>query len=230
MGVNMSYLDILIELVMGYIALFITVKCLGRTQISQITPFDFISSLVLGDLVGSAIFDAKAGLLKILFAILVWGALIFLTEIATQKSFTLRYIFEGKPSVIIKKGELVWKEMKKNRLDLDQLRQLLRAKDVFSLDEVEYAIFENNGGLSVLKKADSDQPTCKDLNITRENRTIPITIISDGKVLEKNLRKAGVDHNWLNKQLQEKGVKQPKEICYAEWEAGKPLYIQKYKS
>jgi uncharacterized membrane protein YcaP (DUF421 family) len=226
----MSYLDILIELVMGYIALFITVKCLGRTQISQITPFDFISSLVLGDLVGSAIFDEKAGLLKILFAILVWGALIFFTEIATQKSFALRYLFEGKPSVIIKKGELVWKEMKKNRLDIDQLRQLLRAKDVFSLDEVEYAIFENNGGLSVLKKSDCDQPTCKDLNIKLENRTIPITIISDGQVLEKNLQEAGLDHNWLDKQLQKKGVKQPKEICFAEWEVGKPLYIQKYKS
>jgi uncharacterized membrane protein YcaP (DUF421 family) len=229
MGVNMSYLDILIELVMGYIALFITVKCLGRTQISQITPFDFISSLVLGDLVGSAIFDEKAGLLKILFAILVWGALIFFTEIATQKSFTLRYLFEGKPSVIIKKGELVWKEMKRNRLDIDQLGQLLRAKDVFSLDEVQYAIFENNGGLSVLKKSDSEQPTCKDLNLKLENRTIPITIISDGKVLGKNLQKAGLNQNWLEKQLEIKGIKQPEEICYAEWQEGKPLYIQKYK-
>jgi uncharacterized membrane protein YcaP (DUF421 family) len=226
----MSYLDILIELVLGYVALFITVKCLGRTQISQITPFDFISSLVLGDLVGSAIFDEHAGLPKILFAIVVWGALIFFTEIATQKSFTLRYLFEGKPSMIIRKGELVWKEMKRNRLDIDQLRQLLRAKDVFSLDEVEYAIFENNGGLSVLKKSDSDQPTCKDLNIKLENRTIPITIISDGKVLEKNLHKAGLDHYWLDKQLEKKGIKQPEEICYAEWEVGKQLYIQKYKS
>jgi uncharacterized membrane protein YcaP (DUF421 family) len=226
----MSYLDILIELVMGYIALFITVKCLGRTQISQITPFDFISSLVLGDLVGSAVFDKQAGLLKILFAILIWGALIFFTEIATQKSFTLRYLFEGKPSMIIRKGELVWKEMKRNRLDIDQLRQLLRAKDVFSLDEVEYAIFENNGGLSVLKKADSDQPTCKDLNLKLENKTIPTTIISDGKVLVKNLHEAGLNHDWLEKQLEKKGVKKPGEICYAEWQAGKPLYIQKYNS
>jgi uncharacterized membrane protein YcaP (DUF421 family) len=225
----MSYLDILIELVIGYIALFITVKCLGRTQISQITPFDFISSLVLGDLVGSAIFDEQAGLLKILFSILVWGALIFFTEIATQKSFALRYLFEGKPSVIIRKGELVWKEMKRNRLDIDQLKQLLRAKNVFSLDEVEYAIFENNGGLSVLKKADSDQPTSKDFNLKLENKTIPTTIISDGKVLVKNLHEAGLTNEWLEKQLEKKGVKRPEEICYAEWQAGKPLYIQKYK-
>lgn len=226
----MSYLGILIELVIGYIALFITVKCLGKTQISQITPFDFISSLVLGDLVGSAIFDDKAGLLKILFAIGIWGALIFLTEMATQKSLPLRYLFEGKPSIIIKKGELVWKEMKKNRLDIDQLLQLLRSKGVFSVEEVEYAIFENNGGLSVLKKSDSDLPTCRDLNIKLENRTIPITIISDGKVLVKNLQKAGLNKNWLKRQLKSKGVNKPEEISYAEWQAGKPLYIQKYES
>jgi uncharacterized membrane protein YcaP (DUF421 family) len=226
----MSYLGIFIELVIGYIALFITVKCLGKTQISQITPFDFISSLVLGDLVGSAIFDEEAGLLKILFAIGIWGALIFLTEMATQKSLPLRYLFEGNPSIIIKKGELVWKEMKKNRLDIDQLLQLLRSKGVFSVEEVEYAIFENNGGLSVLKKSDSDFPTCKDLNIKVENRTIPITIISDGKVLEKNLQKAGLNENWLEKQLESKGVTKPAEISYAEWQAGKQLYIQKYES
>jgi uncharacterized membrane protein YcaP (DUF421 family) len=132
--------------------------------------------------------------------------------------------------VIIKKGELIWKEMKKNRLDIDQLQQLLRAKNVFSLEEVEYAIFENNGGLSVLKKSESDQPTCKDLNIKTKNRMIPITIISDGKVLVKNLQNAGLNENWLEKQLENKGVKQPSEICYAEWHDGKPLYIQKNKT
>ncbi|WML53082.1 DUF421 domain-containing protein [Neobacillus sp. PS3-12] len=131
--------------------------------------------------------------------------------------------------MIIKKGELVWKEMKRNRLDIDQLGQLLRAKDVFSLEEVEYAIFENNGGLSVLKKADAEQPTSKDLNLKLENRTIPIIIISDGKVLGKNLQKAGLNQNWLEKQLEIKGIKQPEEVCYAEWQEGKPLYIQKYK-
>jgi uncharacterized membrane protein YcaP (DUF421 family) len=224
----MSYLDIFIELIVGYIALFITVKCLGKTQISQITPFDFISSLVLGDLVSSAVFDEQAGLLKILFAIGIWGALIFFTEVATQKSMPLRYLFEGRPSVIVKKGKLDWQEMKKNRLDIDQLQQLLRAKDVFSLEEVEYAIFENNGGLSVLKKADADQPTRKDLNLKIGEGDLPITIISDGRVLMNNLKEAGLNENWLEKQLENKGIKQPKEICYAEWQKGRSLFIQKY--
>lgn len=224
----MNYFNILTELVGGYAALFFTVKLLGKTQISQITPFDFISALVLGDLVGGAIFDKKAGLLKILFAIIVWGTLIYITEIVTQKSRQMRYLLEGRPAVIINKGKLVWKEMKKNRLDIDQLLQLLRTKNIFSLQEVEYAILENNGGLSILKKADCDQPTCRDLKIKGEPRNIPITFISDGQVLFKNLQKAGFNAEWLQKQLETKGIKKPDEVCYAEWQSGNALYIQKY--
>jgi len=224
----MDYLRIFVELVFGYIALFIAVKCLGKTQMSQITPFDFISSLVLGDLLSSAVFDAKSGVSKILFAIAIWSVLIYITEIATQKSQPLRNFFEGKPSMIINKGKIEWKEMKKNRLDIDQLRQLLRAKDIFSVQDVEYAIYETNGALNVVKKSEADYPTCKDLKIKGEKKTIPLTIISDGKILADNLKQAGLNEDWLHKELKANGVKQPKEIFYAEWQPGKPLYVQKY--
>ncbi|MCQ6274883.1 DUF421 domain-containing protein [Bacillus sp. V3B] len=209
-------------------ALFIVVKLLGKNQLSQITPFDFISALVMGELVGSAIFDQKAGILQILFAIAVWGSLIFFTELLTQKFRSMRYLFEGRPVMIINQGKLDWKAMKKNQIDVDQLQELLRFKDVFSLQDVEYAILENNGGVSVLRKSEVDQPTCRDLKIKGEKRTVPLTIISDGEVLANNLKKAGVNEDWLYKQLKIKGVDRPKEISYAEYEPGKDLFIQKY--
>ena len=168
--VKYLYFNVLLELVIGYIALFIIVKFLGKTQLNQITPFDFISALVMGDLVGSAIFNQKVGILAILFAIAVWGALIFISEMLTQKSRWLRYVFEGRPSMIINNGNLDWKEMKKNKIDIDQLKQLLRFKDIFSIQDVDYAILENNGGISVLRKSDADQPTCKDLKIKRRKK------------------------------------------------------------
>jgi uncharacterized membrane protein YcaP (DUF421 family) len=224
----MVYINIFIELLFGYFALFLTVKVLGKTQISQITPFDFISALVLGDLLSSAVFDERSGLLKILFAILIWGALIYFTEMVTQKSRFFRNIFEGKPSLIINKGNIDWNEMKKNRLDIDQLKQLLRSKEVFSLQEVEFAVLENNGLMSVLRKSELDFPTCKDLNLKGENKSIPLTIISDGEVLVENLNEAGLNEDWLKGQLQAKGVKNPKEILYAEWKSGENLYFQKY--
>lgn len=228
MEVKDLYFNVLLELVVGYIALFIIVKALGKTQLNQITPFDFISALVMGDLVGGAIFERKVGVFVILFAIVVWGCLIYMTEWLTQKSRWLRYILEGRPVMLIDKGKLDWTAMKKNQIDIDQLQQLLRFKDVFSLQDVEYAILENNGGVSVLRKSEADQPTCRDLKVKGKKRTIPLTIISDGEVLSKNLRKAGVNEAWLHKQLEIKGFDQPEEISYAEYEPGKELFIQKY--
>ncbi|WP_071394899.1 DUF421 domain-containing protein [Bacillus tuaregi] len=222
------YINILSDLVVGYIALFLVVKRLGKTQLSQITPFDFISALVLGELVGNTVFDDKRDTLPIVFAITVWGTLIYLTEFLTQKFRKLRYIFEGKPAILINKGKLDWKELKKNQIDIDQLQEMLRMKDVFSIQEVEYAILENNGGISVLRKSAANQPTNQDLNIQVEDRALPLTIISDGVVLENNLEKAGVTREWLQKEIKNNGLNTEKEICYAEYEPGKKLFVQTY--
>ncbi|WP_311439581.1 DUF421 domain-containing protein [Mesobacillus foraminis] len=222
------FLDIFLELLGGYILLFVVVKLLGKTQISQISPFDFVSALVMGELVGSAIYDPEAGFGMIVTGVLIWGALIYLTELLTQKSRKLRFKLEGRPSMIINKGRLDWREMKRNHLDLDQLLQLLRSKDVFSLKDVEYAILENNGSVSVLRKAEADQATCRDLDLQGIERVLPYTVISDGVVLQDNLQNAGVNEEWLQNKLKKQGHDRPEEISYAEYTPGDDLYIQTY--
>ena len=91
-----------------------------------------------------------------------------MTDFASQKSRKLRRLFEGKPSIIINHGKIDMNEMKKNRLDIDQLQQLLRSKDIFSLQDVTYAIYENNGELNILQKPELEIPTYKDLKIPTE--------------------------------------------------------------
>lgn len=226
--IKLGYVQMLVELVGGYVFLFIMVKILGKTQISQITPFDFISALVLGEFVGSAVFDPKINLLKILFGITVWGLLIYLTELTTQKSIRLRLFLEGKPSFIIHEGKLDWKELKKNHLDINQLQQLLRSKDVFSLRDVEYAILEPNGSISILKKQEADKPTYKDFNLKINKRMVPLTIISDGEVIMEHLQESGMDYKALIKQLNERNISSVKDVAYAEWESDKDLYLQVY--
>lgn len=224
----MENVSIITELIIGYFALYITVKLIGKTQISQITPFDFISALVLGELLSGAIYDEKVGILKILLAIFVWGGLIYITVMATQKYRKVRHLFEGRPSILISQGKLNWLEMKKNKIDLDQLNQLLRSKDIFSVQEVQYAIFENNGSISVLRKAEYDYPSREDLEIKVEGKALPLTVISDGEVLIGNLKEAGLNKDWLQNELKSKGIDNAKEVFYAEWQSGKPLYYQKY--
>ncbi len=222
----MGYLEILTKLFFGYIALFIVVKILGKTQINQITPFDFISALVLGNILGDAIYDDKANLPHILFSIFTWSGLIFVTEMITQKSRRARKVLEGDPSVVIKNGYIQWNELKRNRLDIDQLLQLLRAKSTFSVNEVAYAILENDGSISVLKKSSYDSATKQDLKINSEKAIMPMVIISDGRIIERSLHSLKKDEKWVYKKLSEANLTL-KQVCFAEWDS-KQLHLHTY--
>lgn len=222
------YVAVAIELLCGFAALFIITRILGKNQLSQITPFDFISALILGELLGNAVYDHETSLGEILYASAIWGLLMFLIEFLTQKFTKTRKIFEGQPSIVIHKGNIVYNALKKNRLDINQLQNLIRQKGYFSLQEVEYAILETNGSVSVLPKAQFDVPKMQDLNLPTKPVTLPMTLILDGRVLHDNMLELGIDKNWLNGQLQANNISDPKEVLYAEWKANQPLYILKY--
>jgi uncharacterized membrane protein YcaP (DUF421 family) len=224
----MDFSGIAIKLIVGYIALMITTKALGRTQITQITPFDFISALVLGEVVGGAVHDKEIGFLQVLYAVFIWGLLIYLTELITQKFIKSRFLLEGSPSLIIRRGHINYKQLKRSKLDLDQLQNLLRKKDIFSIKDVEFAVLETDGTVSVLKKASSDTPTKKDLNIKDEPVHLPLAVVSDGRIVETNLEEAGIDKSWLISQLQVHGCNRVKDCLYAEWKEGEALYVIKY--
>src|SRR5690625_2243864 len=147
-----NMLTMLYETIFGILALFLLTKILGKTQISQLTAFDFIAAIVLGELVGNALFDKKTGILDIGYVILVWGVILYIIEIVTQKFKGSRFILEGKPALVIHKGEIIYEEMRKNKIDMNEILHLLRMKDVFAVQEVAYTVLQAHGSLSVLKK------------------------------------------------------------------------------
>lgn len=222
-----EFLPMLYETIFGFFALFILTKVLGKTQISQLTPFDFIAAIILGELVGNALFDEKAGIPEIAFVIILWGSLLLSTEIITQKYKRTRALIEGSPAIVIYKGELIRDVMKKNRLDVHQLKNLLRGKDVFSIEEVEHAILETNGTVSVLKKSPYQPPTKADLNVTvaPEDAHISTTLINDGEIIYDNLKENSLTEEWLLQQLNAQGFETVEEVFYAEYTQGKMLYI-----
>lgn len=224
----MEYFQTAVELFLGFIALFFLTKMLGKSQITQITTFDFISALVLGELVGNALYDDKIHIGKILFAILLWGILIYIIEIITQKFKGTRKFLEGEPSIVIRKGKIQKDVLKKNKLDINQLQHLLRAKNAFSIQEVEYAILETDGQVSVLKKTEAANPTRKDLNLPYQNVTLPVTIIIDGELIPDNLTSIDRDLNWVESQIKAYGAATIREVLYAEYKEGEALYVQKF--
>ncbi|KAF9116542.1 hypothetical protein BGX30_005926 [Mortierella sp. GBA39] len=117
------------------------------------------------------------------------------------------------------------REMKKNRLDFEQLRMMLRQKDIFSLREVAYAIFETNGSLSVLKNADFEAVQKQDLDLDTDPSGLTYNLLEDGDYNDDKLQQIGRDRKWLAAMLKEKGFSDPGKLAYVEWEEGKGLYI-----
>lgn len=225
MGYN--YSSVFFETVFGFFALFVIAKILGKTQIRQLTAFDFISALLLGELVGNALYDENVGIPHVAFAIATWGTLMYVTEFITQRFKGSRSLLEGRPAIIVRKGKIDREAMKKNKLDINQFQHLLRLKDVFSLRDVEYAILENDGTISVLNKTRSQTPTRKDLKLQDEKVYLPVTLINDGEIIEDNLAEINKDKDWLYDQIKKQKISSIEEIFYAEYLEDEPLFIQK---
>lgn len=224
----MQFLPMLYDTIFGFCALFALTKILGKTQISQLTAFDFIAALVLGELVGNALFDEEAGVLEIAYIIFLWGSLLYIVEMITQKFKGSRFLLEGKPAMIIHRGKLIYEELRKNKLDIDEVQHLLRMKDVFAIQEVEYAILEPNGDLSVLKKSPYQTPAKKDFDMLSKKPEIAVTLISDGEIIHDNLAEVDLTEQWLLDELLKQNYLTEKEVFYAEYLPNKPLFVLPY--
>ncbi|WP_208590841.1 DUF421 domain-containing protein [Gracilibacillus suaedae] len=225
-----EYFSIAIELLSGFVLLLLITKSLGKTQFSQITPFDFISALILGELVGNAVYDDEVKLGHIAFAILFWGILIYVVEMITLKFKNSRKLFEGEPNIVIHKGQIKYNTLKRIKLDINALQGLIRQQGYFSIQEVDYAIIESNGMVSVLPKSEYDTPKISDLNLPPNPVDLPITFIINGEVIYDNLKEAGCDEEWLKNQLLTQNVTNYKEVLYAEWQPNKPLFVLGYEN
>ncbi|WP_227936111.1 DUF421 domain-containing protein [Alkalihalobacillus deserti] len=225
---NTNFLSLTLELLIGFFALLIMTKVLGKNQITQLTPFDFISALVLGELVGNAIYDKDIGIYYVLYAVFIWGSLIYVIEMITQKIRASRPWLEGTPTLIISKGKIQFNELRNNKLDLDQLLHLLRDKGVFSIREVEYGILETNGAINVLRKHPYEIPINRDLHIAPKSVGFPILLILDGEIIHEGLAKLNKEVSWLKDELFNLGIPGPSDVLYAEWLEGEGFEIQTY--
>ena len=227
---DLSYIfNLTVELIIGFFALLIVTKILGKTQINQITPFEFISSLVLGELVGNAVYDKDINAFYILYTVFLWALLLYTIEVLTQKFKGTRSFFEGKPSILVRNGQIDFNELKKEKLDINELQSLLRSKDIFSIREIQYAILETNGSISVLKKSKYDNPTNEDLNLPEKPIYLPVTVILDGEILWDNVQACGFNKKWLKNQLYANKISKIKEVFYAEWKKDEGLHIVQKK-
>ncbi|SFP25683.1 DUF421 domain-containing protein [Salibacterium halotolerans] len=223
------FLQLTVELTIGFFALLVITKALGKTQINQLTPFDFISSIVMGELVGNAIYDDEIGLHYILYAVTLWAVLVGIVERITQKKKETRSMLEGKPAIVIREGQLDYDVLRRNRLDLNQLQHLLRDKDVFSMQDVHYAILEANGTVNVMKKPHASSALKTDVKVDPgPPSSLPLAVILDGEWVEDNITESNISKRDVLERLQTRNIPDINRVLYAEWSGEYPLYIVLY--
>jgi uncharacterized membrane protein YcaP (DUF421 family) len=218
-----------IKIIIGFFALFLIIKILGKKIINQITPFTFIAAIVLSELLGNALYNDKATITHVLFSMSLWGLLLFLIEYIGLKSRLFKRISEGKPTILIRNGEIDFTELKKSRMTINQLQSLLRQSETFSIREVAFAFLESNGSMSVLKKSANQKTTQQDFNMPFKPVYLPITLIRDGVVIKENLEELGKDQNWLHVQVGQTGPYSLNHIALAEWLENDGLLVIPYK-
>ena len=222
----MEIAHLTIDVVVGFFFLFIIVKFVGRKIINQLSPFTFISAVVLGELLGNALYNKKIGVFYIIYAMSLWGILLFTVEFLSLKLLKFRGVVEGKPSALIKNGIVDREALKKNRMNINQLQSLLRQSETFSIREVAFCFLETNGSISILKKSKYQKITQEDISLSPTAVYIPVTVIRDGEVLWDEIEDLGFDEEWLRTQLAFHNITEYQDVFIAEWLHGEGLFVQ----
>jgi uncharacterized membrane protein YcaP (DUF421 family) len=221
----MEFIQMMTKLLIGFILLFFFIRIAGQKVIGQFTPFHFIAAIVLSELLGNAVYESSISIMAILFAIAFWGGLLFLIEFIFQKSLYLREKLEGDPAIIIRNGQIDFEQLKKSRMNINQLQSLLRQSEIFSIREVAFALMEPNGSISILKKSAYQKTTLQDMNLPNHAVHLPVTIIRDGELMRENFQTINKDEQWLNSELKQKGIEKLKDVLFAEWLEGDGLFV-----
>ena len=195
----------LIRTIILYIFIIIGIRLMGKRQVGELEPSELVLSLIIADLASVPMQDYGIPLLTGILPILALLAMTMILSVLTMKSVRIRALMCGRPSIVIRDGLVDQREMARNRLTIDELLEELRAKGYTDPATVKYAILETNGQLSVLPYANQKPPTAQQLQVSAEESGLPLVVISDGRLLEHNLRALGRDRKWLDQRLEERG-------------------------
>lgn len=222
-------LVVLVRSIIGFFTLLIFAKILGKQQISQLAFFDYVLGITIGSIAASLASDLSSRAWPHWVALLTWAALGYLMEFITMKwRYAAKYI-EGEPTIVIMNGKIMENALRKMQFRVSDIMELLRNKDVFDLSQVDFAIIEPNGQLSVLRKPEYEPLTAKDMNITKKPSGISTELIYDGILIEENLRQLNKNKKWLMDQLKSKGIKDVSEVFLATLNPAGSFYVDKYE-
>jgi uncharacterized membrane protein YcaP (DUF421 family) len=212
----------MIKSVVAIAALFLLARILGKKQISQLTFFDYVVGISIGSVAASFASDPAIGYVHGLTSMAIFALFPLLLTAISLKSYPARKLLEGKPTILIQNGEIIVDNLRKVNLSVNDLLEECRLKNAFQVQEIEYAIFETSGKLSVLMKPAMQPLTPQDMNLPGAAKGICTNVIVDGTILDDNLSALGMDRVWLAAELSRLNVAGPEGVilCYADASRG----------
>lgn len=190
-----------------YILVLFVMRLMGKREIGQLQPFELTIAIMIADLASIPMADSGIPISNGIIPILGLLVMHLIISIINIKSIKAREIICGKPSILIYRGKINEQTLKKERFTINELQERLRGNNIFNLGDVEYAILETNGEVTVIQKPEKRNITPEDLSIIPEYEGIPYDLVIDGKIMDRNLEKIGKNREWLTKQVAEFNIK-----------------------
>jgi len=212
-----------------YLVVVVVMRMMGKRQVAQMQPFELVIMIMIADLAVTPMENMDIPLVNGIIPIITLLSVQVLTAYFSLKHEGFRDFVCGKPSILIHKGRIDQSEMHRLRINVNDLLEALRNKDQFNISDVEYAILETNGQVSIIPRADKRPVVTGDLGVVVQEEQLPITLISGGKLNSDKLRKAGHDRKWLMEQLGKQNINSIKDVFLALISTDGDFYVQEKK-
>ncbi|TCS82589.1 DUF421 domain-containing protein [Tepidibacillus fermentans] len=215
--------------IIAFMTLLIFTRLLGKQQVGQLTAFEYVAGITIGSAASSLSIDLSIKPFPQWLALATWVILVWGLQKISLKQRWIAKVMGDQPTILIQHGKILEKNLEKLRYRYDELMSQLRDKDIFDITQVEFALLEPNGNLSVLKKAEYEPITSSDLQIVPKQNGLMIEVIMDGVIIDQNLKNANKTEEWLLQQLQAQGIKDLKEVNFAVILPNGQLYVDRFK-
>lgn len=226
MNLNFAELcNVTVRALSSLVTLFLVTKMLGKKQVSQLSLFDYVIGISIGNFAAEMTINLESNELNGILAVVIFGLVAYIVSYLTMKSIHLRRFFMGTPTILIQDGKILEDNLRKVKFDINDMLEEVRSAGYFDLSQVEYAVMEVNGNLSILPKPEYRPLTPKDMNIKVNRESICANVIIDSKIMHKNLENMQKNENWLLKELKVKGYSDLSKILLATLDIDEKLTI-----
>ena len=207
----MEIIKVILTSVLSAAALFFIAKIMGHKQMSQLDFFDYITGITIGSIAAELATELEKPW-KPLIAMVVYGMVAVILTAVTNKFLRARKFINGTPTIIMNNDKIYRKNMKKAKIDLSEFMVMCRQEGYFNISDIQTAVFEYNGKLTILPKSTKRPVTPKDMNIIPPEEFINTEVIIDGRIMDENLKRMGLNTVWLEQKIKEQGYKNAKEV------------------